>query len=151
MIDDGLLVEEAMDKPESVKKAVQLLYLSLGLTILLYAIMLLRFPETLFKEVFREEFTENSIVSVILFLVIFTGLFWFFVYMIGKGRNWARMILLVLTIISLPLYIYDVLFYYSPLYTFFSAIISAIYVIGIVLLFRAPSSAWFKKIASDKK
>jgi membrane-bound ClpP family serine protease len=87
-----------------------------------------------------------SFVLSLVFLLIFLGICFFFVGMIAAGRNWARIVFLVLLIIGLPLalptYIGELKA--SLPYGSVSILVAILQVIGIVLLFTKNSNLWFR-------
>ena len=91
--------------------------------------------------------TSESSVALVLFIMIITfGLFFFFIWKISDGRNWARIVFLVLFLLGVPLSI--------PVYleevrrNLFLGSLSFIQVIlqlvAIYLMFTRNSNLWFK-------
>lgn len=79
-------------------------------------------------------------------LVIFLGICFFFVSKIAAGRNWARIIFLVLLLIGLPFAIpgYIVELKTSPLHGSVSILLAILQVTGAYLLFTKNSNLWFR-------
>ena len=140
------------DRPSSVQNAVWLLYGALGVGIL-YGTMHIGF--------FSHPIDDEKKIDV--FTTLITWCFWaFLISKIGKGRNWARITALVLFIIG-SLYVIPVishilqLFALSslsplPLITILLSICSwAMQAFALALLFRKPSSDWFKRVKASGK
>jgi len=86
-------------------------------------------------------------VTFAVFLVL-----WFFIQMLGKGRNWARIVFLIFFIINIP---FDVLALFQVAATnSISGLLgigrTAILIIAIFLLFQKPSSVWFNELKARK-
>ena len=67
-------------------------------------------------------------------------------YRIGEGRNWARITLLVLAVIFIPIGLYGLFLIasYAPMLAVVSFLQSMVTVAALVLLF-GPGRAWFRK------
>jgi TPR repeat protein len=91
---------------------------------------------------------------VVFGMFLMFGFTWFFFHMIGKGRNWARITLLVGTIIGVPLYIFHLQSLAANPITG-SGLLgigqTVIQIIAVVFLFQKPSSVWFKDMKAQKK
>ncbi len=70
----------------------------------------------------------------------------FFIYMVSKGHNWARIILLIFFIIGvltfIPQLLHNLTFYPIPTVLGIAEII--IEAIALFFLFQKPSSVWFR-------
>jgi len=89
----------------------------------------------------------------VMFITFFVlGIMWFFIYMIGKGRNWARITFLVLFIIGIPFAILPLLqsLAANPISGLLGIGQTVIQVIALVFLFQKPSSAWFKEMKAQR-
>jgi FtsH-binding integral membrane protein len=87
--------------------------------------------------------------SFIIFVQIFTlAILAFFIYMIGKGRNWARITFLVLFITGIPFSILPMIqsFAVSPISGILGIGQTTLQIIALVFLFQKPSSDWFKSM-----
>ena len=87
-----------------------------------------------------------SFLVAILLLIAFFGICFFFVSKIAAGRNWARIVFLVLVLIGLP---FAVLGYIQELRTSLlggsiSIIMAILQVLGTYLLFTKNSNLWFR-------
>ncbi len=80
------------------------------------------------------------------FVLIFFGICFFFVAMIATGRNWARIVFLILLIIGLPFAIptYLTQLRMNLLHGSVSIVVAILQIIGMVLLFTKNSNQWFK-------
>ena len=83
----------------------------------------------------------------ILLLIAFFGICFFLVSKIAAGRNWARIVFIVLVLIGLP---FAILGYIQELRTSLlggsiSIIIAILQLIGTYLLFTKNSNAWFRE------
>ena len=86
---------------------------------------------------------------VIFVLLVSIGILLLLIRNIGKGRNWARMVLLVLFILDVPFYVsslQSLSVNLSP--TFLIIGKGLLQLIAIVFLFQGDSSQWFQEIKS---
>jgi len=122
-------------RPENVGSAVKLLYMTLGISIL-----------TGIME--ASNFSQMGSPAFLMFITFFVlGSMWFFIYMIGKGCNWARITYLVLSIVGIPFYILAELqnLAANPISRLLGIGSTVCSIIALVLLFQKPSSDWFKQ------
>jgi hypothetical protein len=85
---------------------------------------------------------------LVLCLSVISGLVaWFFAYNIGKGRNWARIILAVLTIFGAGA-IFLAGFNGQGIEVMLAIGITILRLTIVVFLFQKPSSDWFKEMAA---
>lgn len=93
-----------------------------------------------------QKVSGGSLFVAILVLVVFLGICFFFVGKIAAGRNWARIVFLVLLIIGVPLalpgYLQDLRT--NLLHGSVSIIVAILQLIGVCLLFTKKSNLWFK-------
>jgi 4-amino-4-deoxy-L-arabinose transferase-like glycosyltransferase len=124
-----------VERPKEVTRAVQLISAS-------FAIGGIRAVFDLAHKLSGASFLFGMLV-----LVVFLGICFFFVSKIGAGRNWARIIFLVLFLIGLPLsipgYIQDIRT--NLLHGSVSIIVAILQLIGMYLLFTRNSNLWFRK------
>lgn len=128
------MIEQTI-KPSVVNKAVRLLYISLALG------------------VFRGTMEAVNIVkqSLIGFFVMIAilGLAWFLIYKIDCGRNWARIVFLILFVLSIfePPYSIQLSVQFLPT-SFFSGLLIIGQVIlrlmALIMLFKKQSNLWFR-------
>jgi hypothetical protein len=66
---------------------------------------------------------------------------------IARGRNWARITLLVMFVIGTPLFLWDLraMFERSPVATAVSLIISALQIAALYLVFTGVGARWFRR------
>ena len=83
----------------------------------------------------------SGFVTITLFLVI--------IYLIGQGKNWARISLLVLWLIGILLFLSAIplgrFLAASPISGMFALLQYLLQVVALVLLFQNESSRWFRK------
>ena len=141
-----------INKPDSVRNAVALLYCATGI----FAV----------TSIFHELLLLQDQTS--LYIGISIDIFWtcvslFLICMIGKGKNWARITLLALFIIFFVAGLVDGFLELGwfkdmmPGEPSLELAVSVFYIIGLgmsvfalVLLFRTPSSHWFKEMAAAR-
>lgn len=117
-----------IDKPAEVKAAIRLLYVSLIVGVL-NSLLFAKVP------------------VFILFGWLILGLIWVLIFMISRGKNWARITFLILFIAGIPIGILSLpqSFATNPLSGFIELGISVLDIIALVFLFRKSSSDWFKQ------
>jgi hypothetical protein len=124
-----------VERPKEVTRAVQFLYASFvigGIRTVFYL---------------AQKLSGSTFLFGILLLLVLLGICIFFVSKIGAGRNWARIIFLVLFLIGLPLSIPG---YIQDLRTNLphgsvSIIIAILQLLGVYLLFTRNSNLWFRR------
>ena len=124
-----------IDRPERVSQAIKLFYLTIGIGIVRGILETARLAKT-------------APIGFILFIAMLTfAIMIGLIYMAGKGRNWARNILLVLFLIGFPFSIMPLL--QSLASNLFSGLLgiaqAALQAIALIFLFRKDSSEWFRK------
>lgn len=124
----------SMEKPVEVTRAVQLLYASLGIGLVKSIVDFGRI-------------SSQSSVGLTLFIMLVTfGLLFFFIWKISDGRNWARIVFLVLFLLglpfSVPLYLEE--FGRNIFLGSLSVIQVLIQLIATYLMFKKSSSLWFR-------
>ncbi len=129
-------------QPQKVDTAVKLLYASLGLGII---------SSVLFPPRLDEVSSFGSALNDSLFSFFIFGPLSLLYYMIGKGKNWARITFLIFFIIGIPLSIVTV-----PRFLLLSNIPviegslflahTGMSLVALVFLFQEESSAWFKAL-----
>jgi len=83
-----------MNKPDSVKRAVLLLYCSIGISVVSFVRIIVQFSQR------ASDIPSSILLIAFLVPVISIALLWFLTYKIGQGRNWARITLIVLLILG---------------------------------------------------
>lgn len=121
-------------KPQRIKNAVLMLWISLGLGVVRSA---WEIPAQADKS------TLGFVISVMVFTLLFMG---FFIWMIDRGKNWARITFLVLFILGVPLSILPLLqsLAYAPISGLIGVAQVVLQTIAVVFIFLKDSSAWFK-------
>ncbi len=123
-------------RPPRVGTAVKLLYITLGIGVL----------RSIMEASMYAEMASPAFVMLIMFFVL--GIMWFFIFMIGKGRNWARITLLVLFIIGIPFI--GLLQWQSSVANPISGLLGIaqiiMLIVALVFLFQKPSSDWFREM-----
>jgi 4-amino-4-deoxy-L-arabinose transferase-like glycosyltransferase len=83
----------------------------------------------------------------LLILVLFLGIFFFFISRVAAGRNWARILLLILLLIGLPFampgYVFELKA--SLLRGSLSVLVAILQIVGMCLLFTKDSNGWFRR------
>jgi len=129
-------------RPANVGTAVKLLYITLGIRVV-WIIMA------------ASRTAQMASPDYVMFIPRFFGLgiMWFFIYMIGKGRNWARITFLMLFIIGILFYILPLLqsLAVNPISGSLGIGQTVIQIIALVFLFQKPSSIWFKVMKAQKR
>jgi hypothetical protein len=88
-----------------------------------------------------------SFFVAVLLLLVFLGVFFFFVNRSGAGRNWARITLLVLLILQLPFALMGSIAEVRAnfVHGLVSVVIVILQVLGVGLLFTKNSNLWFRR------
>ena len=127
--------DNIQSKPDQVKTAVNLLYASLAIGVLNLILSLAAIVE------------QSLVVFVIVVAVITISILFFLIVMISSGKNWARIVFLILYVIGLPGQVATVLQLMTA-YSFISltgTVQTILQLVAIVLLFQSASTAWFKR------
>jgi heme A synthase len=121
-------------KPAMVRYAVMLLYVTIG-------IGMLRIPIE-FQRV-TQKFSAGS--ALILYLAV-VGVMLFFIYKIGKGRNWARVTFLIMFFLGVPFSVGPLIDFLAanPLYGVLGITQAVIQFVAIALLCQKSSADWFR-------
>lgn len=132
-------------RPAKVSMAVKLLYVTLGIGVLRFIID----PSSL-SQIAQLSQIEQMDLEVFVGIIVLLSfiLIWFFIYMIGKGRNWARITFLVSFIIGTPFTVSILLqsLVAKPISGLLDIGPSVLQGIALVFLFQKPSSEWFRKM-----
>lgn len=124
------------NKPDSVSTALTLLWISLAVGVLNSIISFSNSVDL------AQGYGSGFVIFVTLFVIAFMA---FFIYMIGEGKNWARITFLVLFIIGIPFSVLPaiILLLTDPISAMFSVGISILQLIALIFLFQKTSSDWF--------
>ena len=121
-------------KPVAVRRAIGLLWASL-------AIGALKTPLD------WAYLTSRASVAFNAFVIIFTfAITAFFIWKIGQGRNWARIIFLVLFLLGVVPFVFIVRseFARSPASGLLSSVQSGLQAVAFFLIFTSPGKEWFQ-------
>ena len=126
--------QDQASRPEKIGTAVKLLYITLGIGVL----------RSIMEASMHAQMASPALVMFITFFVL--GIMWLFIYMIGKGRNWARIAFLALFIIGIPFSVLPLLqsLAANPISGLLGIGQTVIQIIALVFLLQKPSSDWFK-------
>ena len=119
--------------PAKVILALKMLYVGIGIGVIRTAIVVLRHLEVR---------TPDFIIMVK--IVIWAGVL-YAIFQAGKGRNWARWLLVALFIVTIPLNLLPLIptFADYPVDGSLGILQYALFFIGLGLLFHPDASAWF--------
>jgi len=118
-----------------------MLYVGIGIGVIRTAIVVLRHLEVR---------TPDFIILVK--LVIWAGVL-YAIFQTGKGRNWARWLLVALFIVTIPLNFLPLIptFTDYPVDGSLGVLQYALFLIALGLLFHPDASAWFRKGRSSTR
>ncbi|MFP4402973.1 MAG: hypothetical protein ACOC3X_00320 [Nanoarchaeota archaeon] len=135
--------ENNIVRPNKVSIAVKLLWITIVVGIIRSIIELPNTLEVLIEQGF---YFGLAIGFVIFTAFISLAIISFFIYMIGKGKNWARIIFLVLFIIGIPFSILPLVqsLMANPISGIIAIGQTILQIVALVLLFQKSSSDWFK-------
>ena|SRR4026208_1528014 len=123
-----------LSRPKETTLAIQFLYASLALGLI--------------RAVFglTQRTSGAALILAALIVISFFALGFFVVWKISTGRNWARILLLILVLINLPFAVLANIseLKQSVLSGTFSILIELILWVGAYLLFTRNSSLWFR-------
>ena len=126
------MVATIKTRPKAVKTAAYLIWIALAVTL----------AESLIQHSNRTPF-DISLVAIS-FAVFSVPIL--LVYMIWRRQNWARVIFAVLMVIGMYFTVPEVIASWdsAPFSSIKRSVIAAFQLVGLYLLFSAPSNAWFK-------
>jgi len=147
-------------RPAAVTKGITILYILLAIGFIL-GVLELFFPEVFYmgQKVLPQPLAARIVTAVLQLIIL--SVWWFFIYKIGKGKNWARITVLVILIIGwvgqliifgsawilimspTPLFPLPLLIWYTLMVLFF-AIVN---IIVICFIFSKSAKPWFKGTA----
>ena len=126
-------------RPDKVSTALTLLWITIAVGVVR---SFMEFSNTL-ESVSAQGFGLGFVIFTTFFTLAILA---FFIFMIGKGKNWARITFLVLFIIGIPFAVLPL--FQSLLTNPFSGILgigqTILQIVAIVFLFQKPASDWFK-------
>lgn len=120
-------------KPAKVVLAVKMLYFVVGVGVLRTVYMVVRHLEV------------RSPDFLIMTKFVSYALSLYLIYLVGKGKNWARWLLVMILVVSIPLTIlpYFESITHNPVGSALGIAQLILYVTGLVLLFHPSSQPWF--------
>ena len=129
------------ERPLKVTHAVKIFYLIVGIGVIRAVMTIIRHADV-----------RSPYFLIYTKLIIYAGSL-YVIYQLSKGRNWARWMLVVIFIISIPLVILPAFesFSHNPVDTLLGFIQTALYIIGLVFVFHRSSSSWFGAEKIPKK
>ena len=145
-------------RPECVRMGVNLFYISIIIGFLYSMLLMFTFlPRQISVSVqahgltprATEEIYDFAILYIVVALVITYFLQLFFAFKAGKGKNWARILLLIFLIINLFGFRHNL--YISTANTIYIIVIYIIQILGLVFLFNKESNSWFREVKQIKK
>ncbi|MFZ0052817.1 MAG: hypothetical protein WAK96_13660 [Desulfobaccales bacterium] len=148
------LNEADLSRPKRVLVAITLLYAALGIGVTrilfeLYSGSPITGPPWLMTMANRTGIAWLLPIVVILSGFVTITLFLVIIYLIGQGKNWARIIFLVLWIVGILLFLSAIplgrFLAASPISGMFALLQYVLQVVALVLLFQNESSRWFRK------
>ena len=124
------------EPPFAVKLASKLLWLGLGIAVLTQLLVL--------PELQRNPFFVPTVIGMVVSLAVNAWLF----FKIGQGRNWARIVYLVLILISSPVLFISVKAIFARS-TFEGVAVAAELAANVIALYLVfvPGRAWYRKSA----
>jgi hypothetical protein len=124
-----------LERPAKFVLALRMLYVGIGIGVIRTAIVVLRHLEVR---------TPDFIIMVK--LVIWAGVL-YAIFQTGKGRNWARWLLMALFVVTIPLNLLPLIpsFTDYPVDGSLGVLQYALFFIALGLLFHPNASAWFGK------
>ncbi len=133
--------KELTARPAKVVLALRMLYLVVGIGIIRTTLTVVRHAD-----VRSPYFLINT-------KFLFYAASLFLIYMTGKGKNWARWLLVVIFAISIPLVILPSFGWIShnPVHALLAFLQLALYIVALVFLFHGSSSGWFGAGKVSKK
>ena len=129
------------NKPGAVQSAVILFYISLGIGVI----------RSVLEASTLAEMAPPWFLMLISYLVL--GVMWLLVFMIGRGRSWARTTFLVLFVVGIPFSIQPLLLSLAvfPISGFAFVGQTLLQIVVLVLLYQKKSSEWFRRTATSNE
>jgi hypothetical protein len=148
------LKEAELSRPKRVLVAITLLYAALGIGVTrimfdLYSGYPITGPPWLMTMVNQTGIAWLLPIVVILSALLTTAIFLVIIYLIGQGKNWARIFFLALWLIGILLFLSAIplrrFLAARPISGMFALLQYVLQVVALVLLFRNESSRWFRR------
>ena len=128
-----MLTKGFPERPAKVADAVRLLYLVVVIGVVRAAMTVIRHADVRSPDFLI--FTKLVVYAASLFLI----------YEMGKGKNWARWMLVVIFAISIPLIIlpnFEAIFH-NPIHAILGVGQLGLYLVALLFLFHGSSAEWF--------
>ena len=134
-------VQTLSERPSKVVLAVKFFYTIVGIGVVRATMMIIRHADV-----------RSPYFLIITKLIIYAG-YLYLIYQLSKGRNWARLSMVVIFIINIPLTILPAFasFFHNPVHASLGFVQIALYIIGLAFLFHGSSSSWFSSEKISKK
>jgi len=128
-------------RPDKVSTAVTLLWITIAVGVIR---SIMEFSNSL-ETATASGFGPGFVIFITFFTLAFLA---FFIFMIGNGKNWARITFLVLFIIGIPFSILPATqsLIANPISGILGISQTILQIIALVFLFQKPSSDWFKSM-----
>ena len=126
-------VEEPSARPRAVSYAVICLLLVIGIGMVQAGMVVLRHIEVRTPDFYI--YTKVTVYAFSLLLL----------HYLGKGRNWARWLLVVILMVGIPIAVMPAFqsFFHYPLYNTLGVVQLVLYLIALFFLFGGAASRWF--------
>lgn len=132
-------------RPDKITSALRLLYLTIGMGFF-RSLMVISSQSQAYK-------SASEWFGIISSTLLVFGIFWILIRLIGMGRNWARIIFLVMFLFSFPYSLYQLVVGLSgySLYRILGFAQIVMQAVAMILLFQRQSSDWYRQIKSAKQ
>lgn len=126
--------------PYTVRRAIKLLYIALIAGALM---ILVTFLWDVQRGKAQEIFKTTGVIGIILGYLFY----WFLIDWIARGRNWARILFLVLTLFNILFFLvtFQHQFQSDPLQELMGLSVLGTNLVALILLFQRTSSDWYKR------
>lgn len=134
-------IKELSERPPKVDWAIKLLYLVVGIGIVRAVMTVVRHADV-----------RSPYFFILTKLLIYTASL-FLIYQVGKGRNWAKLSLVIILAISIPLTILPAFgaLSHNPVHTLLGFLQVGLYLAVLAFLFHGSSASWFGAGKFSKK
>jgi hypothetical protein len=121
-------------KPKSITHAVRILYATVALSV-----------GTFYLEWLLFQNTQIDFFEMFFFLFFGCGLTLWSIYKVDQGRNWARVLLLILYLLNIPMFIHSFmdLFSYSMILDMLGLTGFVLQAVAYIMLFSRDAHLWF--------
>ena len=128
-------------RPGAVGFAVKLLYIVLAAGVVTSLL-------TLWMAVDQDQTPREASAVNLLGILVGYGISWFLIDRIGRGRNWARMLYLVMTVIGSPFLVMSFRqeMEIIPVQAWISVGLMGLQIVAVIALFQQESSNWYRQM-----